>query len=242
MEIAEENKNLYAIYHIQYERGVWKLNSHPLDGEKLIKEAKTNLIEMNFVSKQEKDLVTIYYEMALLKRITTRKTITKSLLRDQLKRCINLSKSESMLNEALEPIVCYTLCGILNVFLKDNLEAVNYFEKGLTVASRANMEQCLWMCYVNVSQTYIILAQEDNIWKDIYISKSKYYLAEAYKLISESLEINKHLENLISVYSYPKRLFEGFNNSNDPEIVMSDEEMNYSSVFIKYKNFVFFLL
>lgn len=242
MQIAEKNKIFYAMYHIQYERGVWKLNTHPLAGVKLIEEAKNKLLEMKFVSQQEKDLVTIYYEMSLLKKFSTRKTFPKSILKEQLKRCIDLGKSESMLNEALEPIVCYTLCGILNIFLKNNIEAVNFFEKSLTIASRANMEQCLWMCYINVSQTYTILAQEDDIWKDTYNAKAKYYLQEAYELIAESLEINKHLENLTNVYSYPQKLFESANMSKTPKVIMSDKEISYSPVFIKYMDFAFFLL
>lgn len=41
------------------------------------------------------------------------------------------------------------------------------------------MEQCLWMCYLNIAQTYAILSEEDCEWRQIYANKKMYFVNEA---------------------------------------------------------------
>ena len=241
--ISKKNNDLYAMYHIQYERGIWKLNENPINGYKLIKEAKEFLQNKNFVSQQEKDLVSTYEKMGWLKKASKRKRNSRTFWEKEFDECRDLSRRSSMKDESLEPIVCNLLCGIVNIFLNDYLEAIEYFERSLTIAGRASMEQCLWMCYLNVAQTYAILAESDSEWKDIYMDKRIFYAQEADKLIADSMELNQNSKHLHKAYSYPQKIINYLKNINaTPVEVLSNDDKFYSPVYIEFRNFAFFLL
>lgn len=241
-QISKRTNDIYAMYHIQYERGIWKLNCNSTSGYKLINEAQKCLLDMDAVTQQEKDLVSTYEKMAYLKKTTKRKKLSRSFLQRELDKCIELSKRNSMQNESLEPIVCNTLCGVINVFLNDYLEAIDYFERSLTIAGRASMEQCLWMCYLNVAQAYALLAMHDSEWAKIYTDKKLYYAEEAHKLIMEAIKININSNHLEKVYSYPQKIITLLKNPEHKQIDITSEDEIYSPVYIEYQNFAFFLL
>lgn len=241
-KISENNDDLYSIFHIQYERGIWDLNKSSEAGHKLINEAREYLENQDFVSQQEKDLVSTYEKMAFLKISSSRRKSSLFFWKKELEECIKLNNRGSMKDESLEPIVCNFLCGIVSVFLKDYLDAIEYFEKSLTIAGRASMEQCLWMCYLNIAQTYAILSEEDCEWRQIYANKKMYFVKEAENLLTLSINQNVKSNYLCKVYAYPFKIIHRIKNLNEEPVEVTDDDKTYSPVYIGYQNFAFFLL
>lgn len=206
LEIAQDQKDIYAISHTLYEQGIFLVHTDAVRGTELIKRG------LDLFPGRAQYTTWYEYELIWAEYLTGQLVIWSNN--------VNTGKFPADAEQKIETICMKlgigisnyeaALCQILNgirFLTKNNLEkALNCFYTSIDCSKMSNMRVFLWKNYLNIAQIYSMLY---NLEKKVeqrkyYKSQTNYFVTEAEQILQQTLQKNPlHRDSINAMYHLP---------------------------------------
>lgn len=206
LEIAQVQKDTYAISHILYEQGIFLIHTDAVQGTALIKRGLDLFPgRVEYTTWYEYELILVEYMIGQLV-IWSKQTDMDKFPTDIEQKietiCMRLGIGVSNYEAAL----CQILNGI-RFLAKNNLEnALNCFFASIDCCKMSNMKVILWKNYLNIAQVYSVLGSLETkiVQQKYYKSQTIFFAAKAEQILQQTLQQNPlHRDSINALYQLP---------------------------------------
>ena len=236
LESAKKRQDTYSIAHTLYETGMRQLHQDINIGSENIKQALELLPEkQKYTEVQERCLVEIEYLISKILLFTQNRNqnLLESIQKESEKICQKLSIG--VVN--YESAICHLVNAICYIFNENYDRALKQFFVGLDCANLGEFYTLRWKCYLNISETFLLLFEKT---KDIlYETQAKKYAAYGKKLLDEAIERNQTLESYIKLMEIPHYHFETILGNS---VEFPSTLFEYQPIGIEYKKYHFYIM
>ncbi|MBD5476756.1 MAG: hypothetical protein HDR17_12390 [Lachnospiraceae bacterium] len=206
LEIAQSQKDIYAISHVLYEQGMFLIHTDAIRGTALVKKGLDLFPgRAQYTTWYEYELICVEYMIGQL-IIWSKHADSEEFPTDIERKIETICAKLGVGISNYEAALCHILNGI-RFLAKNNLEkALICFFTSIDCSKMSNMKVLLWKNYLNIAQVYSVLGslEKRDQYQKYYKSQAAFFVAEAEHMLQQTIQKNPlYRESINALYQLP---------------------------------------